>query len=90
VPGGEGIGVGAAAGSGLAEKVIIEKGAEATERDGGGWIAKLDIKAEVAEAGAGAKVEVEVEAAEGAEAKRAEGTLEEVDGAGGAGGGRFI
>jgi hypothetical protein len=71
VPGGEGIGVGAAAGSGFAEKVIIEGGAEALEGGGGGWIAKLNIKAEVEGTGAGAEgwakfwaeAEVEVEAA---------------------------
>jgi hypothetical protein len=54
VPGGEGIGVGAAAGSRLAGKMIIEGGAGPTEGGGGGggWIAKLDIKAEVEGIGA--------------------------------------
>jgi hypothetical protein len=90
VPGGEGIGVEAAGGSRLTEKVRVEEGAGPIGR-GGGWIAKLDTKveAEGAEArGEGwarfwAEVEVEVEAVGGAEAKRVEGTLEEVEGAGG-------
>ena len=51
MPGGEGIGVGAAGGSRLAENVRIE-GAGPIEGGGGGWIAKLDIKVEAEGAGA--------------------------------------
>jgi hypothetical protein len=56
VPGGEGIGVGAAEGSRLTEKVRIEEGAGPIG-GGGGGIAKLDIKVEVEGAGAGAGAE---------------------------------
>ena len=52
MPGGEGIGVGAAEGSRLTEKVRIEEGAGPIEGGGGGWIAKLDIKVEAEGAGA--------------------------------------
>jgi hypothetical protein len=55
VPGGEGIGVGAAGGSRLAGKVSIEAEAGPTEGGGGGWIAKLDIKADIGGIGAGAE-----------------------------------
>jgi len=51
VPGGEGIGVGAAEGSRLTEKVRIEEEAGPIG-GGGGLIAKLDIKAEAGGAGA--------------------------------------
>ena len=55
MPGGEGIGVGAAGGSILAGKITIEGGAGPTEGGGGGLTAKLDIKvvAEGAEVAAG-------------------------------------
>ena len=56
MPGGEGIGVGAAEGSRLTEKVRIEEGAGPIG-GGGGGIAKLDIKVEVEGAGAGAGAE---------------------------------
>jgi len=54
VPGGEGIGVGAAEGSRLTEKVRIEEGAGPIG-GGGGGTAKLDMKVEAEGAEAGAE-----------------------------------
>jgi hypothetical protein len=73
--------------------VRIEAEAGPTEGGGGGWIAKLDIKADIGGIGAEAEgwakfwaIEVDVEAAEGVEAKGPEGTLKGAEEAGG----RFI